>query len=188
MCLLQCPLWTEIPKFGVQNIASEALDFCNWTLLTRVPYSTNESEWARVMHLLEAIIIGHFWWNSCWAIAQKVLWAYSRGRYKEGAHQLGTQTSYSVSAMWGYNHGKFHVVLWSLCIWYRPLSIGKKKTDTHYITALCSSIMIWMWFFQRHIECIPFLFADNAIPIKSWFSDPSDTALLNLLPMLDALR
>ncbi|XP_074625563.1 CTD nuclear envelope phosphatase 1A-like [Acropora palmata] len=29
---------------------------------------------------------------------------------------------------------------------------------------------------------------DNAIPIKSWFADPSDTALLNLLPMLDALR
>lgn len=31
-------------------------------------------------------------------------------------------------------------------------------------------------------------FSDNAIPIKSWFSDTSDTALLNLLPMLDALR
>lgn len=31
-------------------------------------------------------------------------------------------------------------------------------------------------------------FTDNAIPIKSWFSDPSDTALLNLLPVLDALR
>jgi len=30
--------------------------------------------------------------------------------------------------------------------------------------------------------------SDNAIPIKSWFSDTSDTALLNLLPMLDALR
>ncbi|CAB3979278.1 CTD nuclear envelope phosphatase 1A-like [Paramuricea clavata] len=29
---------------------------------------------------------------------------------------------------------------------------------------------------------------DNAIPIKSWFADPSDTALLNILPMLDALR
>ncbi|KAG8147848.1 putative CTD nuclear envelope phosphatase 1-like protein [Naja naja] len=29
---------------------------------------------------------------------------------------------------------------------------------------------------------------NNAIPIKSWFSDPGDTALLNLLPMLDALR
>lgn len=29
---------------------------------------------------------------------------------------------------------------------------------------------------------------ENAIPIKSWFADPSDTALLNLLPMLDALR
>lgn len=31
-------------------------------------------------------------------------------------------------------------------------------------------------------------YPDNAIPIKSWFSDPHDTALLNLLPMLDALR
>lgn len=31
-------------------------------------------------------------------------------------------------------------------------------------------------------------YPDNAIPIKSWFSDPRDTALLNLLPMLDALR
>ena len=33
-----------------------------------------------------------------------------------------------------------------------------------------------------------FLYLDNAIPIKSWFADPSDTALLNILPMLDALR
>ncbi|XP_076306464.1 CTD nuclear envelope phosphatase 1A-like isoform X2 [Tachypleus tridentatus] len=31
-------------------------------------------------------------------------------------------------------------------------------------------------------------YPDNAIPIKSWFSDPTDTALLNLLPFLDALR
>merc|ERR1712088_1022802 len=31
-------------------------------------------------------------------------------------------------------------------------------------------------------------YPDNAIPIKSWFNDPSDTALLNLLPVLDALR
>ncbi|XP_073956730.1 CTD nuclear envelope phosphatase 1-like protein dullard [Choristoneura fumiferana] len=31
-------------------------------------------------------------------------------------------------------------------------------------------------------------FPDNAIPIKSWFSDPLDSALLNLLPVLDALR
>jgi len=29
---------------------------------------------------------------------------------------------------------------------------------------------------------------DNAIPVKSWFSDPHDIALLELLPMLDALR
>ncbi|CAG5117999.1 unnamed protein product [Candidula unifasciata] len=32
------------------------------------------------------------------------------------------------------------------------------------------------------------MFPDNAIPIKSWFSEPRDTALLCLLPMLDALR
>lgn len=32
------------------------------------------------------------------------------------------------------------------------------------------------------------LILDNAIPIKSWFSDPADTALLNLLPFLDSLR
>ncbi|KAK9881676.1 hypothetical protein WA026_017192 [Henosepilachna vigintioctopunctata] len=31
-------------------------------------------------------------------------------------------------------------------------------------------------------------YPDNAIPIKSWFSDPYDVALLNLLPVLDALR
>lgn len=35
---------------------------------------------------------------------------------------------------------------------------------------------------------VSFLSLDNAIPIKSWFSDPMDTALLNLLPVLDALR
>jgi len=28
----------------------------------------------------------------------------------------------------------------------------------------------------------------NAIPIKSWFFDPTDTCLLSLLPFLDALR
>ena len=31
-------------------------------------------------------------------------------------------------------------------------------------------------------------FSDNAIPISSWFSDATDTALLCLLPLLDALR
>ncbi|CAG5111732.1 Oidioi.mRNA.OKI2018_I69.chr2.g6007.t2.cds [Oikopleura dioica] len=30
-------------------------------------------------------------------------------------------------------------------------------------------------------------YVENAVPIKSWFSDPHDTCLLNLLPMLDAL-
>ncbi|CAC5410546.1 CTDNEP1 [Mytilus coruscus] len=31
-------------------------------------------------------------------------------------------------------------------------------------------------------------YPDNAIPIKSWFSEPTDISLLCLLPMLDALR
>jgi len=31
-------------------------------------------------------------------------------------------------------------------------------------------------------------YTENAIPIKSWFSDQYDTCLLNLLPVLDALR
>ncbi|KAK6176218.1 hypothetical protein SNE40_014543 [Patella caerulea] len=31
-------------------------------------------------------------------------------------------------------------------------------------------------------------YPNNAIPIKSWFSDATDTALLCLLPLLDALR
>lgn len=35
---------------------------------------------------------------------------------------------------------------------------------------------------------VAFFPPDNAVPIQSWFSDPTDTALLNLLPMLDALR
>ncbi|CAC5372571.1 CTDNEP1 [Mytilus coruscus] len=32
------------------------------------------------------------------------------------------------------------------------------------------------------------IYPDNAIPIKSWFSEPTDISLLCLLPMLDALR
>lgn len=34
----------------------------------------------------------------------------------------------------------------------------------------------------------PLSTTDNAVPIKSWFSDPLDTSLLSLLPVLDALR
>lgn len=32
------------------------------------------------------------------------------------------------------------------------------------------------------------LYPENGIPIKSWLSDPTDVGLLNLLPILDALR
>ena len=38
------------------------------------------------------------------------------------------------------------------------------------------------------IHLIICIVLDNAIPITSWFSDFHDTALLDLLPMLDALR
>jgi len=41
---------------------------------------------------------------------------------------------------------------------------------------------------SQHDKATTIIFADNAIPIRSWFNDPSDTALLNLLPVLDALR
>ena len=30
--------------------------------------------------------------------------------------------------------------------------------------------------------------SDNAIPINSWYQDSKDVALLNILPLLDALR
>ena len=44
--------------------------------------------------------------------------------------------------------------------------------------------VLFFWCFMRLLATHP----DNAIPVKSWFSDPHDTALLELLPLLDALR
>ena len=41
---------------------------------------------------------------------------------------------------------------------------------------------------QRSVCALRVCAVDNAIPIKSWFEDPTDTALLNLLPVLDCLR
>lgn len=32
------------------------------------------------------------------------------------------------------------------------------------------------------------MIVDNALPISSWYCDPKDTALLDLLPLLDSLR
>ena len=50
----------------------------------------------------------------------------------------------------------------------------------------CNNLLMLIgcfFFFSQFCES-----KDNAIPIRSWFCDPSDTALLNLLPVLDALR
>ena len=56
---------------------------------------------------------------------------------------------------------------------------------------LTETIQVLFYLFSLDIQVINrphLLFSDNAIPIKSWFSDPKDTELLNLLPILDALR
>ena len=55
------------------------------------------------------------------------------------------------------------------------------KTLLHIFWNLIFIYIFWFIFSN-------FFFSDNAIPIKSWFNDPTDTALLNLLPVLDALR
>jgi CTD nuclear envelope phosphatase 1 len=63
------------------------------------------------------------------------------------------------------------------------LDYGSYTKDLSAITSDLSSIFI--------LDNSPGAYRaypDNAIPIKSWFSDPRDTALLNLLPVLDALR
>ncbi|XP_064641910.1 CTD nuclear envelope phosphatase 1-like [Lineus longissimus] len=63
------------------------------------------------------------------------------------------------------------------------LDMGSYTKDLSAITSDLSSVMI--------LDNSPGAYkaySNNAIPIKSWFSDPTDTALLNLLPMLDALR
>ena len=63
------------------------------------------------------------------------------------------------------------------------LHYGSYTKDLSAISTDLSSIFI--------LDNSPGAYKDyphNAIPIKSWFSDPNDTALLNLLPILDALR
>ena len=37
-------------------------------------------------------------------------------------------------------------------------------------------------------SCLPFAKIANGIPIEGWTHDPSDEALLDLLPVLDSLR
>ena len=64
--------------------------------------------------------------------------------------------------------------IWSLCCLG---FIGKIKKEENLLGSLI--LPYYIWCFRR---------TDNAIPIKSWFSDPMDLALLNLLPVLDALR
>ena len=79
-------------------------------------------------------------------------------------HDNSFQTPYSVSV------GNFFEVRFQLIM----LCFMRKK------------ILLCFWF-SISIFWV-FFVSDNAIPIKSWFNDPTDTALLNLLPVLDALR
>ena len=62
------------------------------------------------------------------------------------------------------------------------------KIQTYYSIYRVQTF-VCLYLFSLHIHFYGNLhYLDNAIPIKSWFSDPSDTALLDLLPVLDALR
>jgi len=50
---------------------------------------------------------------------------------------------------------------------------------------------MFFFFFLYSLFSDPFSFSaatDNAIPVDSWYSDRNDQALLDLLPLLDALR
>src|SRR6218665_1453351 len=68
----------------------------------------------------------------------------------------------------------------------------------HLLCCICHQHRLFVFFSFCIITCISYhclilygdcLFVtDNAIPIESWYSDPHDVALLNLLPLLDALR
>lgn len=40
----------------------------------------------------------------------------------------------------------------------------------------------------RSLDALVNAFSDNAIPIEGWISDPTDSDLLNLVPLLEGLQ
>ncbi|CAH1155877.1 unnamed protein product [Phaedon cochleariae] len=69
---------------------------------------------------------------------------------------------------------------------YRQHCTSKSYTYTKDLSAICNDLS--SVFILDNSPGAYRAYPDNAIPIKSWFSDPTDVALLNLLPVLDALR
>ncbi|VDP81022.1 unnamed protein product [Echinostoma caproni] len=68
---------------------------------------------------------------------------------------------------------------------WNGVSGGGRRFDLVWLRTVISLVPSHIAGFQQFFF---FLSTDNAIPIRSWFSDAHDTALLCLLPILDALR
>lgn len=70
--------------------------------------------------------------------------------------------------------------------YYRQHCTPEMGSYTKDLSAICSDLA--SVFILDNSPGAYRAYPHNAIPIKSWFSDAGDTALLSLLPVLDALR
>ncbi|XP_070159682.1 CTD nuclear envelope phosphatase 1 isoform X4 [Polyergus mexicanus] len=70
--------------------------------------------------------------------------------------------------------------------YYRQHCTPEMGSYTKDLSAICSDLS--SVFILDNSPGAYRAYPHNAIPIKSWFSDAGDTALLSLLPVLDALR
>ena len=86
--------------------------------------------------------------NGFRVIAQKVLkrpYPTLGSASTKGNIHLWTQTIYSVSDMWGYNHTKFYLDWWSVGIWYHlPKIVGKKWKKKKTLYAGATSAITFM--------------------------------------------